>query len=321
MSTYTTKGFTGQYADAVTGLDYYNARYYDPVAGVFLSADSVQGNMQGMNPYGYVGGNPETDTDPTGKYYAPPGGPGGPTPPPPCNQSNNFCGTGNGENPGGGNSGGGTKQTQKKTGVKLGGCNPDTDQSQACGNWAYRASQVRNQRLDELNNLEYLALAGAYLLELVGDILAFSNSAESALARIDALIQMGSDVATNLLPTLAHIFGGAILEAALYIDQWVSAFLAGAKTILAAASSTVWWIADPAQIALTAALDASGGPAELMVQGLMILTKPALGYLLSAGGSILQSAASANFAEAQHESNMSLQSWCTQYGGCPSLSS
>jgi len=60
------KGFTSQYADAVTGLDYYNARYYDPVAGVFLSADSVQGNMQGMNPYGYVGGNPETRNDPTG---------------------------------------------------------------------------------------------------------------------------------------------------------------------------------------------------------------------------------------------------------------
>ena len=65
----TPKGFTGQYNDALTGLDYYNARYYDPVVGVFLSADSVQGNMAGMNPYAYVGGNPETDTDPTGQYY------------------------------------------------------------------------------------------------------------------------------------------------------------------------------------------------------------------------------------------------------------
>jgi uncharacterized protein RhaS with RHS repeats len=53
----------------VKGLDYYNAWYYDPAAGVFLSADTVQGNMQGMNPYGYVGGNPETDTDPTGHFY------------------------------------------------------------------------------------------------------------------------------------------------------------------------------------------------------------------------------------------------------------
>ena len=62
----TAKGFTGQYNDSLTGLDYYNARYYDPVAGVFLSADVKQGNMQGVNPYAYVNGNPETNNDPTG---------------------------------------------------------------------------------------------------------------------------------------------------------------------------------------------------------------------------------------------------------------
>ncbi|HZO72031.1 MAG TPA: polymorphic toxin-type HINT domain-containing protein, partial [Ktedonobacteraceae bacterium] len=54
-------------ADA-TGLDYYNARYYDPVVGRFISADTVQGNMAGMDPYDYVGGNPETFTDPTGNF-------------------------------------------------------------------------------------------------------------------------------------------------------------------------------------------------------------------------------------------------------------
>ncbi len=36
----TARGFTGQYNDTLTGLDYFNARYYDPVVGVFLSADS-----------------------------------------------------------------------------------------------------------------------------------------------------------------------------------------------------------------------------------------------------------------------------------------
>jgi hypothetical protein len=34
--------------------------------GQFLSADQVQGNAQGMDPYAYVMGNPETQTDPTG---------------------------------------------------------------------------------------------------------------------------------------------------------------------------------------------------------------------------------------------------------------
>jgi RHS repeat-associated protein len=62
----TPKGYTGQYTDSLTGLDYYGARYYDSVVGVFLSADKVQGNPQGLNPYGYVGGNPETWSDPTG---------------------------------------------------------------------------------------------------------------------------------------------------------------------------------------------------------------------------------------------------------------
>ncbi|MGH2495037.1 MAG: RHS repeat-associated core domain-containing protein, partial [Ktedonobacteraceae bacterium] len=61
----TAKGFIGQYNDG-TGLDYFNARYYDPIVGVFLSADTVQGNAQGMNPYGYGNGNPETHSDPTG---------------------------------------------------------------------------------------------------------------------------------------------------------------------------------------------------------------------------------------------------------------
>ncbi len=45
------------------------------MVGVFLSADPVQGNLAGMNPYGYVGGNPETYTDPSGQMYVPdPGG-------------------------------------------------------------------------------------------------------------------------------------------------------------------------------------------------------------------------------------------------------
>ncbi len=68
----TTKGYTGQYNDSLTQLDYYGARYYDPLVGVFLSADSVQGNLAGMDPYNYVGSNPQTNTDPNGEMYAPP---------------------------------------------------------------------------------------------------------------------------------------------------------------------------------------------------------------------------------------------------------
>src|SRR5713226_6807491 len=73
----TTKGFTGQYNDSVTGLDYYGSRYYDPVVGRFLAADALEGNAVGMDPYAYVDGNPETFSDPSGQFYAPPPGGGG----------------------------------------------------------------------------------------------------------------------------------------------------------------------------------------------------------------------------------------------------
>jgi len=54
----TAKGYTGQYADTLTGLDYYVSRYYDPVAGIFLSADMKEGNTQGMNPRCLCGTEP-----------------------------------------------------------------------------------------------------------------------------------------------------------------------------------------------------------------------------------------------------------------------
>lgn len=64
-------GFTGQHADASTGLDYYNARYYDPMAGQFASADSIlPGNgydVFGLSRYAYVEGNPVIRTDPSGR--------------------------------------------------------------------------------------------------------------------------------------------------------------------------------------------------------------------------------------------------------------
>lgn len=63
-------GYTGQHTDDVTGLDYYNARYYDPLASQFVSADSILPgggyDPWGLSRYAYVEGNPETRNDPTG---------------------------------------------------------------------------------------------------------------------------------------------------------------------------------------------------------------------------------------------------------------
>ncbi len=63
-------GFTGQHADNVTGLDYYNARYYDPTVGQFTTADTILPgggyDMFGLSRYAYVEGNPMSRMDPSG---------------------------------------------------------------------------------------------------------------------------------------------------------------------------------------------------------------------------------------------------------------
>jgi RHS repeat-associated protein len=61
--------FTGQKNDTGTGLYYYGARYYDPVSGRFISADTIvpsPRNPQDLNRYAYVRNNPVRHTDPTG---------------------------------------------------------------------------------------------------------------------------------------------------------------------------------------------------------------------------------------------------------------
>jgi len=65
----TTYNFTGQRLDSETGLLYYNFRYYDPVSGRFVRADTVDTNAKGIDPFAYVGDSPEGRTDPTGHCF------------------------------------------------------------------------------------------------------------------------------------------------------------------------------------------------------------------------------------------------------------
>lgn len=74
---HTTRGFTGQREDAqgagagvgASGLDDFNARYYDPAIGRFTAADSVRGADALGDNYAYVGGHVENATDPTGHRF------------------------------------------------------------------------------------------------------------------------------------------------------------------------------------------------------------------------------------------------------------
>ena len=61
--------FTGQVKDDDTGLYYYNGRYYDPLLGRFIQADTTipdMGNPQSYNRYSYCLNNPLKYTDPSG---------------------------------------------------------------------------------------------------------------------------------------------------------------------------------------------------------------------------------------------------------------
>jgi len=74
----TDKQFTGQRLDD-TGLYYYGARYYDPIIGRFISADTIVpdfANPQSLNRYSYCINNPLKYVDPSGQDYVIVGGSG-----------------------------------------------------------------------------------------------------------------------------------------------------------------------------------------------------------------------------------------------------
>ncbi len=65
----TDRMFTGQMLDG-TGLYFYNARYYDPLLGRFISADTLvpeSATPQSFNRYSYCLGNPLGCIDPSGR--------------------------------------------------------------------------------------------------------------------------------------------------------------------------------------------------------------------------------------------------------------
>lgn len=62
----TTYNYATQRLDSQTGLLYDTFRFYDPLIGRFTRADTVETNAGGMDPYAYVGDNPESKNDPSG---------------------------------------------------------------------------------------------------------------------------------------------------------------------------------------------------------------------------------------------------------------
>ncbi len=66
---FTNYRFTGQRYETGIGLYFYNARFYDPAAGRFISADTIvpgAGNPQAFDRYAYTLNNPIRYIDPSG---------------------------------------------------------------------------------------------------------------------------------------------------------------------------------------------------------------------------------------------------------------
>ena len=65
--------YRGYYYDTETGLYYLQNRYYDPVVGRFINADSLlgaNGDLMPYNLYAYCSNNPVNMSDPTGESAA-----------------------------------------------------------------------------------------------------------------------------------------------------------------------------------------------------------------------------------------------------------
>ncbi len=69
-------GYGGQYTDPATGLEYLQARYYDPTTGQFLTVDPIASETG--RPYTYATDDPLVSSDPSGLFA----------------QSGQFCGGG-----------------------------------------------------------------------------------------------------------------------------------------------------------------------------------------------------------------------------------
>ncbi len=189
----TSKGFTGQYSDAFSGLDYYDSRYYEPAVGIFLSADSKEGNTMGMDPYMYVGGNPQTYNDPTGEYYAPPPqGNGGP--PPTCVQLDDcWSGSGgSGHPPTSGNNPPPSRPTSDS---------PGTSNKPKCGTVCLSNG---HRWLDFLGKVVMLLGGGAALVQTIGDLIKWVGIGIASLLQqgwamvVDAIVHVARDALSAL---------------------------------------------------------------------------------------------------------------------------
>jgi RHS repeat-associated protein len=307
-----TYGFTGQRADSTTGLDYYGARYYDLTAKQFITADTVD---DGANRYGYVAGNPTTDTDPTGHrpcYDDACRGHGGDSGctsncnPPPCTGSNcpgSGCGGGHDSCTGGGGAG---------------PCKPDSPTaSKDCKAWAYDAKQYRNKHLQGLSNEAYGFLTAGYAVVVAGDLLGLI--AARGFEKLRFLADLLATLATGLLPSFGAWLQGTgactNCEAGfIQFSSWINGAIAIVHTWLSAYEGLWAWLKVGIDVAIEGMMS-TVAPQVNMTLRLITALLPAVAGMVDAVGHGLLAKGQSDLAEWTRQQDMDIVSWCQKYGG------
>jgi RHS repeat-associated protein len=228
----TAKAFTGQRTDAASGLDYFNARYYDPVLGQFASADSD--GRGGLNRYGYVKGNPETATDPTGHNDCPHTANNGCmckedcTPPAPCKVNPGLPGCGGTQPP----AGGGCTHN----------CAPGCKGTKAqCDGWSARKSAEENRTQLVMGMLQL----GMGIWSLILDVMELFRGGLDGIEKLTAFVAVLADGLTLISGALnlAQALGWGNFAG---LRQWVSGASAALDYITAGLRAigreAGWWI-------------------------------------------------------------------------------
>ncbi len=257
----TSYAFTGQRSDATTGLDYYGARYYDPAAGIFISADPVLPGKGfspgGLNRYAYVSGNPETLTDPTGHLINRP-----------C-LDGEWCGPAGGGDGSGGSGRGGGGGGSGSSGGGNGGSNSDGGgpPKNPCGAAPICATGPSGNGylfgLDQWGTLELTGVGWLGVWQLIQELLMLEGKIDGILdklaeAEAAAIQQANENQLCQLLCIFGAIFGAAGGAAACLgtgANPWVCGGAVGVGILGGAAGGD--WLAGK----LTGSVDPSSTPA------------------------------------------------------------
>jgi len=322
----------------VTGLDYFNARYYDPVSGQFLSADVVQGNAQGTSPYRYVMGNPESRTDPTGERMCVPTGDGGTE----CGNPGGggaYCYSGDcsGGGSGSGDCNGGTKASAGMCGSD-GSSNPCASGPQSgnscrygsgeckgltfngCQSWKYSEEQARQKRLAALQHEAYIELALSLGLSLLAWAVRWSET-NDLLKKLEATINIALNI-ISFAQLVAEAFGigGTIFQALKAVEETADLIAGTAHALIGAIKTALWFLQPALFAAASATMDAAEGPIGIVTALVTQFLGGAIGNFLGAGAGYLQMLGTMDMAEYNQQMNMPIGDWCKQNGECPQAS-